>query len=65
MCLVQAPLTPIWCSLLGIKNAMRFQDFGYDRYCRVYRIGNHEDESFGASSCNAGRKIPYDACVDL
>jgi hypothetical protein len=44
---------------------MRFQDFGYDRYCRVYRIGNHEDESFGASSCNAGRKIPYDACVDL
>ena len=57
--------SPIWYSLLGIKNAMRFQDFGYDWYCRVYGIGDHQDESFGASGCDADRKIAYDAGVDL
>jgi len=53
------------CSLLGIENAMLFQNFGDDGYSRVNRVGDDENESFGASGCDPGCKIPYNPCINL
>ena len=54
------PSTPLW-----VEGTVLLEDFGDDWNGGVDRVGDHKDESLGATQGNSGSKIADDTSVDL
>jgi hypothetical protein len=49
----------------GVEYFLGFKDFGDNRDCAVYRVGDDEDKGIGTMCCDALGEVTDDAGIDL